>query len=77
MLSDSRAHSKVLELPMSVLPSDDRSGIIGGHADHSDSSGRKGRLTGAMFAVLAGVAMAGWLFLIAKMLWAFVSWLVF
>jgi hypothetical protein len=63
---------------MSVLPSDYRNVTIEDDADQSAaSSGRKERLVGTTFATLAGVAMAGWLYLIAKALWASIGWLAF
>jgi hypothetical protein len=63
---------------MSVLPSDYRSGAIDDDADQSAvSSSPKDRLIGATFAILAAVAMAGWLYLIAKALWASIDWLAF
>jgi len=63
---------------MSVLPSDDRSVTIGNTMGPSGSASvRKDRLVGTTFAILAGVAMAGWLYLIAKMVWASISWLLF
>jgi hypothetical protein len=63
---------------MSVLPSDYRSGAIEDDADQPAApSSAKDRLVGTTFATLAGVAMAGWLYLIAKALWASLGWLVF
>jgi hypothetical protein len=63
---------------MSVLPSDYRSGTIEDDVDQSAaSSSPKERLVGTTFATLAGVAMAGWLYLIAKAVWASIGWLVF
>jgi hypothetical protein len=64
---------------MSVLPSDDRSATIGDNADPSQSSSTnlKDRMVGKAFAILAGVAVAGWLYLIVKVLWASISWLAF
>jgi hypothetical protein len=63
---------------MSVLPSDYRSGAIDDDADQTGaSSSLKDRLVGTTFATLAGVAMAGWLYLIAKALWACIGWLAF
>ena len=61
---------------MSVLPADDRSGTIGVDQSKS-SSGWKDRLIWVIFATLAGVAMAGWLYLIAKAIWACIGWLLF
>jgi hypothetical protein len=59
---------------MSVLPSDDPSVIIGDNVDPSKSpSSPKNRLVGPTFAILAGVAMAGWLYLIGKLLWTSIS----
>jgi hypothetical protein len=63
---------------MSILSSVHRSGAIEDDANQSvASSSLKDRLVGTMFATLAGVAMAGWFYLIAKALWASVSWLAF
>jgi hypothetical protein len=60
---------------MSVLPADD--GIrVGANADRSDSrSSLKERALGVTFAALAVVVMAGWLYLIANVLWACIAWL--
>jgi hypothetical protein len=63
---------------MSVASSDDRDGIIDHGIDQSRSTpGLKDRLVGTAFAILAGVATAGWLYLIAKVLWACIGWLAF
>jgi hypothetical protein len=63
---------------MSVSPSDSRSSAIGDKIDQpAISSGRKERLVGTAFVTLAGVAMAGWLYLITKVLWVFLVWLAF
>jgi hypothetical protein len=63
---------------MSVLHSDDRDGAIDDSTDQSESaSGPKARMIGVTFAIVAGVAMAGWLYLIAKVLWSSINWLLF
>jgi hypothetical protein len=63
---------------MSVLPSDEQNLTIGGSVDMLESRSRlKAGLVGVMFATLAGTAMAGWLYLIGKLLWACVGWLSF
>ena len=62
---------------MSILPADDRI-AISDNADRRDSrSGLKARLLGMTFATLAGVVMAGWLYLIGMGLWACIEWLLF
>lgn len=60
---------------MSVLPADDRSGTVGIDQFESRSS-LKDWMVGMTFATLAGVAMVGWLYLIAKVLWASIGWLL-
>jgi hypothetical protein len=63
---------------MSASPSDHQSGAIKDGADQvATSSSLKVRLVGATFVTLAGVAMVGWLYLIAKVLWVSVGWLAF
>jgi hypothetical protein len=62
---------------MSVLPADDRISV-GANADRSDSrSSLKERVLGMTFATLAVAVMAGWLYLIANVLWACIAWLLF
>jgi hypothetical protein len=63
---------------MSSLPADDRIAPVNDDAGRSASRSRlKGSLAGITFALLAGVAMAGWLYLIGKALWACIGWLLF
>jgi len=63
---------------MSVLPSDEHNVTIGGSLELPESSSSlKARLMGMTFALLAGVTMAGWLYLIARFLWACIGWLPF
>jgi hypothetical protein len=62
---------------MSVLPADDRVATVNVDRPDSTSSPLKDRLLGMIFVTLAGVAMAGWLYLIAKVLWACIGWLLF
>ena len=62
---------------MSSLPADDRIATVGEEAERSASrSSLKGSLVGITFAILAGVAMAGWFYLIGKLLWACIGWLL-
>jgi hypothetical protein len=63
---------------MSSMPADDRIATNGDDAERSASRTRlKGSLVGMTFATLAGVTMAGWLYLIGKVLWACIVWLLF
>jgi hypothetical protein len=62
---------------MSVLSSDEENVTIGDSLEMPESySSLDARLMGATFAALAGVAMAGWLYLIAMFLWTCVGWLL-
>jgi hypothetical protein len=62
---------------MSVIPADNRI-AVSENADRPDSrSNLKASLLGMTFATLAGVVMTGWLYLISKVLWACISWLLF
>jgi hypothetical protein len=62
---------------MSILPADDRVTTVADDADRSALRSRlKGSLVRITFATLAGVAMAGWFYLIGKVLWACIGWLL-
>jgi hypothetical protein len=62
---------------MSVLPSEEPNIAIGGSTDIIEPlPSPKAGLKGAMFVTVAGAAMAGWLYLIAKLVWACVAWLL-
>jgi hypothetical protein len=63
---------------MSVLHSDDRGGAIDDNANQPESaSSPRARIVGVTFAIVAGVAMAGWLYLIGKVVWSSINWLLF
>jgi hypothetical protein len=64
-----------IRVTMTVLPSDERSGTAGVDQSGSGSS-VKDWMVGMTFATLAGVATAGWFYLIAEALWASIGWLL-
>jgi len=61
---------------MSVLPVEDQRGTISVGRSEQPGSSVKDKLVGITFAIVAGAAMAGWLYLLAMVLWASIAWLV-